>query len=91
MSVIRRSTGLNTHSATIEFYCPGCQTMHGVNSSFEFNGDCEKPTIRPAVRHEGTDEHGATTCHAFITRGRIEFMGDCSHKLRNQTVAMQEF
>ncbi len=25
-------------------------------------------------------------CHTFITDGRIQFLGDCSHKLAGQTV-----
>lgn len=29
-------------------------------------------------------------CHSFITDGRIQFLGDCSHKLVGQTVELPE-
>lgn len=30
-------------------------------------------------------------CHSFITDGRIQFLGDCSHALANQTVPLLPF
>ena len=30
------------------------------------------------------------TCHSYITDGRIQFLGDCTHKLANQTVELPE-
>lgn len=29
-----------------------------------------------------------TVCHSFVTDGRIQFLGDCTHALRGQTVAL---
>lgn len=31
-----------------------------------------------------------TVCHSFVTDGRIQFLGDCTHKLAGQTVDLPE-
>lgn len=30
-------------------------------------------------------------CHSFITDGNIQFLGDCTHELANQTVPIPDF
>lgn len=30
-------------------------------------------------------------CHSFVTDGRIQFLGDCTHALANQTVDLPDF
>ena len=40
------------------------------------------------------DEEQAYTCgicHSFVTEGRIQFLGDCTHALANQTVDLPDF
>lgn len=32
-----------------------------------------------------------TVCHSFVTDGRIQFLGDCTHALAGQTVEMPEW
>jgi len=72
-----------------------------------FNGDGERPTFTPSVLVQGkrrlTDEEYARvmagetvhldnlTCHSFVTDGRIQFLGDCSHALAGQTVDLPEW
>ena len=36
-----------------------------------------------------TDKHNV--CHSFVTDGRIQFLGDCTHSLAGQTVDMPDF
>lgn len=31
------------------FHCPGCHMFHTVNSSWQFNGDVNNPTLAPSV------------------------------------------
>lgn len=31
------------------------------------------------------------TCHSFVTDGKIQFLGDCTHELAGQTVELQDF
>ena len=52
-------------------------------------------TWEPPVTHENMDEFKRapwpqtkvpTVCHSFVTDGRVQFLGDCTHALANQTV-----
>jgi len=61
-----------------------------------FNGDMERPTFSPSLLVTWTfhqAEHGfdeKNVCHSFIRNGNIEFLGDCTHELKGQTVAMAD-
>lgn len=83
----------------VRYYCPGCKHEHSVPADrWSFNGDVEKPTVSPSVRHfipsgsrKGSADYSEkTTCHYFIREGFIEFCGDCEHNLRNQRVELTE-
>lgn len=72
-----------------------------------FNGDGDAPTFTPSVLVQGVrritdDEHARLmageeiaptpfTCHSFVTAGRIQFLGDCTHALAGQTVPLPDF
>ena len=85
---------LSEDNGNIAWRCPGCDCVHNipvevgvkVDHKWQWNGDGEKPTISPSVFVHGSEE-----CHAVITDGTIQFMGDCSHKLAGQNVPMVEF
>lgn len=80
------------------FWCPGCDRAHaiahgdGPGPRWGWNGDAERPTFTPSVlvRYDGADagQDGAppAVCHSFVTAGRIQFLGDCTHALAGQTV-----
>ena len=51
-----------------------------------WNGDTEKPTLKPSVLTEGHDFR----CHTWITDGKAQFLGDCSHELVGQTIDLGE-
>ena len=64
-----------------------------------FNRDLENPTFTPSVLvtsgkyikgHEKTeiDNPDSSICHSFVTAGFIQFLGDCTHELVNQTVEL---
>lgn len=63
---------------------------------WSFNGDFDRPTFQPSVlaSHPIEDEDdkvvGLYTCHSFVTDGRIQYLGDCSHALKGQTVDLPE-
>lgn len=65
------------------FHCPGCGCAHRVDSTWTFNGDMAKPTIRPSIL-----ARGAETCHSFVTDGQIQYLADSTHSLAGQTVAL---
>ena len=49
-----------------------------------WNGDTEKPTLRPSVLTTMMD----VRCHTWVSDGQAQFLDDCSHDLRGQTVDM---
>lgn len=61
-----------------------------------FNGSLTSPTFSPSLlvrwsfhqQEHGFDENHV--CHSFINDGRIQFLGDCTHKLAGQTVDLME-
>jgi len=79
------------------FMCPGCNEEHAIDWRWQFNGDFDKPTIAPSFKIEGARFIGSTEkqerflCHSFIRLGRIEFLNDCTHKLKGQTVDLPDY
>jgi hypothetical protein len=79
-------------------FCPGCFDLSRKNSPenphwwmlgalhcfddtiHQFNGDTEKPTLSPSLLSTGSKR-----CHSFVTDGRIQFLSDCDHDLKNRT------
>ena len=68
-----------------------------------FNGDMEKPTFTPSLLYRFTRDRDNRPnpdgtypnpvdfrCHLFLTNGQIQYLGDCSHSLRGQTVPLPE-
>lgn len=42
-------------------------------------------------RRQPWEQHEVSTvCHSFVTDGRIEFLGDCTHDLKGKTVDLEE-
>jgi len=46
-SVLRKTQGGFAH------WCPGCEEMHILPSTWTFNGNLERPTFHPSFRHFG--------------------------------------
>lgn len=75
------------------FFCPGCECAHwvrvaGENPCWTWNGDVNKPTVSPSVH---VMPNTATTCHSFITNGKIQYLGDSYHQLKGKTVEIPDF
>ncbi len=80
------------------FICPGCNEEHAFNDTWEFNQDFDRPTISPSfLTHGGRFKQGMPydtemfRCHSFIKDGMIEFLGDCTHELKNKTVELPDY
>lgn len=81
-------------ASRIAVHCPGCGRAHVIDTPrWVFNGDYERPTFQPSVNVSLDAEDGipAYRCHSFITDGRIQFLGDCTHALAGQTVELPEW
>lgn len=83
----------NWPSAEVEwfFFCPGCQMRHlirttGPHPCWEWNGDKINPTFTPSYLVRGMA--GVTQCHSFIKAGSIQYLDDCGHGLKGQTVEL---
>lgn len=75
----------------------------GPGPSWGYNNNPDKPTFTPSVLvtwSEPSDAPGEfdnpskdvpKACHSFVTDGRIQFLGDCTHALAGQTVDLPEF
>lgn len=54
--------------------------------NWTWNGSTTAPTLRPSVLNTGH----AHRCHTWITDGQAQYLDDCSHDLRGQTVPLNE-
>lgn len=76
-------------------WCPGCEQRHVIPTGaldWTFNGDTERPTFSPSVKHTWThgEQREPRCCHYFIKDGAIEFCSDSTHSLAGQTVPLSE-
>ena len=85
----------------------GVWTSPGKKVIWKFDGNLENPTFEPSILitgvHKLTDqeleiiaaggkvEPRHLVCHSFVRLGKIEFLGDCTHALRGQTVDLPLF
>jgi hypothetical protein len=77
------------------FECPGCSCLHMVYTKgtgvpvWGWNGSTESPTITPSILIRSGHE-GSMICHSYVTDGRIQYLGDCTHELANKTVELPD-
>lgn len=81
-------------------WCPGCQEMHvfyvgtptSKGSKWSFDGNLARPTFTPSMNITvGPWENGEIErCHYFLSAGRIQFLGDCTHAIKSQTVDLPD-
>lgn len=85
-------------------YCPGCETTHRFNvnapnpytgARWTWDGNAEQPTFSPSmvVRipwSKDEEPQPDEVCHYFLRNGKIEFLGDCTHALKGQTVDLPD-
>lgn len=55
------------------------------------NADYEAWIQRGGPAPEEGFDRVETVCHSFVTDGRIQFLGDCTHPLAGQTVDLPEW
>jgi hypothetical protein len=74
------------------FDCPGCKCLHSIQvPPWTFNGDLEKPTVSPSILVNPNGDSSALRCHSFVKDGMIQFLGDCDHDLKGQTVEIPDW
>lgn len=91
---------------SVAIFCPGCKYYHaiptkvGLEKSWTYNGDMDKPTFRPSLllrtgshsdpNYIDDPECPPSTCHSHITDGYIQFAIDSTHHLTGQTVLLPD-
>jgi hypothetical protein len=75
------------------FRCPACGWPHQCDNRWKFNGNMEKPTFDGSVLVTGYEKEvtNVTRCHSFVKDGRIQYCGDCTHAMANQTVDLPDY
>ena len=71
------------------FMCPGCDSPVRIKG-WLWNNDPDHPTFSPSVLTTMPDGASGYRCHSFVRDGRIEFLGDCTHGLKRQTVDLPD-
>ena len=78
-------------------------TGDGPGPRWGYNGNAERPTFTPSIlvtwsepsdvpeEFDDTSKDIKHICHSFVTDGRIQFLGDCTHALAGQTVPLPDW
>lgn len=57
--------------------------------NWSWNGDTEKPTLKPSIKTEGVNNDGSRLCcHSFVNDGKVQFLIDSTHELAGTTVPL---
>jgi len=105
-SKLRRSDHPKYGTGELEHWCPGCETVHGFaidkpnyyGAKWVWDGNVEKPSFTPSmnitVNPTGNKYYQAglstDVCHYFLKAGEIQFLNDCTHKFKGQTVSLPD-
>ena len=86
-------------------WCPACNELHEFaaerpfhnGARWSFDGNVNAPTFQPSMNirvgpfPEGSKRAGQiAVCHYFLHSGRLQYLGDCTHKLSGQTVDLPD-
>jgi hypothetical protein len=80
------------------FVCPGCGYEHAVTvngrknsqgASWQWNNSMDAPTFMPSILCNKDEPEWR--CHSWVKNGTIQFLQDCWHNLKGQTVAIPEW
>lgn len=77
------------------------QMAQSNGARWDFSGTLDNPTISPSILVKSGkyidpnfDDEGieslSSICHSFVKNGNIQFLGDCTHKLKGQTVPLPD-
>lgn len=79
------------------FECPGCGLPHGIHygpgsgARWGWNGNADAPTFTPSILVQWPHGDKKNVCRSFVTDGKIQFLGDCTHALAGQTVPISDW
>ena len=62
----------------------------GGTPCWTWNGDTERPTLRPSLLTRMEWKDPPVVCHCFVNDGIVDFLTDSTHSLAGQTVSLVE-
>lgn len=73
-------------------WCPGCNRMHIIPNTWQFDGNLTEPTFIPSIKHQWDegDQHIHKCCHYTLIKGVLQFCSDCTHSLKDQKVVLPD-
>lgn len=79
-------------------FCPACKCGHAFYTNLPkphgnwtfVNHDFKKPTFSPSMLVHANKTGEQKRCHSFVCDGKIQFLNDCEHELKGQTVELPE-
>lgn len=88
-----RSVRIENSRDGFAHYCPGCKSTHiiytkGSGTIWSWDGNVDAPTVTPSVRIFIGNK---TLCHYYLKGGKIDFLGDCAHELKSQSVDLPDW
>lgn len=80
------------HHDQYEYFCVGCGYTHVFaltkeGGNHQFNMDLDHPTVTPSLVN---NFRPGQMCHSFIKNGTIQYLSDCTHKLKNKTIDLPD-
>ena len=77
---------------TLLWVCPGCGDTHACQVAGSHTGramwgwdrSLTEPTLTPSVLKVAPGKR----CHSFVKGGVVQFLGDCEHHLKGQSIRM---
>lgn len=87
---------------SLYFECPAssCGTVRipvqatpgSKESIWKWNGSLDKPTLHPSIKKtwDFGPQRKHNVCHFWIKDGVIQFLADCTHELKGQSVPMND-
>lgn len=70
------------------FWCFGCDCFHGFNENWQLTGSLKNPTVNPSLVTRGSS-YSDDICHLFIIDGKLQYLHDCTHEYKGQTIEMR--
>ena len=86
-------TGKKYHHTQYLYNCPGCGYEHAFSlkkdgGHHDFNMNLDNPTISPSLLQNFSKDR---ICHSFIVDGKIQYLNDCHHSLKGQTIELPDY
>jgi hypothetical protein len=59
--------------------------------NWTWNGSVQFPTVKPSIlTRGGGDDDKNHVCHSFVNDGKVQFLDDCTHEFKGQTLDLLE-